>query len=987
VDPRSSAPQGDELLVHGRFLRGLARALVTDDERAEDLVQDTWARALESPARHGAAPRAWLAQILRRVARTKGQREGERGSREDVAARERPAEDARDPGAILAEIELSRRVLEAVERLREPYRSTLYLRYWRGLAPQLIAAEQRAPVKTVKTRLARGLELLREELDRQHGGRRETWVALLLPLAAGPLPAPLEPEPFEHGPPAAAPSLALAPALTGAALLLAAAAAGGALWFTRDDARSPEPALAPLAPPATGSAPAIAAVPTPAARSAVSSALTAPASVPQRVRMRGRVLDPEGEPVPGAEVSATVLGPAFGRERRGPPGLRPGERGAAEPAAEARTTSDAAGAFELVLDRPGLSRLVIERDGHAPIGRKGLVFLGQDLDLGTFELEPGVTLAGRVLDEDGGPVAGAELWQERLDEGLSFGPGAVQPERVGVSGADGRFELRRQAVGEWRLEARSERHAPAQRSGTTQRAGERVADLELVLARGARVHGRVLGLEALERGRASVLARPQGEGEPGGRLRRATLDEQGAFELGGLEPGAEVELFVVLDGVELDEHEPRALAGSAQRVRAGGDANGDGEEVLLYVERAPGGRGREVDGAAPPEPGEAAASGAVDLRVLRPDGAPAAGALVALRTGPPGEGRRRAADDIRAVDATGRLRWSGLAPGTNEFRAVVGLFGLDGEAGDGWQAVQVEARGVAELSLESAAAAELRGSVRVADRALAGAELLLRPAAAGGGRGGEGPALVAQSDDAGRFDFRELAPGSYRIELFHPERVLPEVRALELPEGATELVLALGEARASGLVRDAAGRPLAGALVRALPAGEGAGAERGNAGGRFGRKEGRLTGPPRDAHTATTDVEGRFELPGLEPGRPVRLTATLAGFAQRAGAELVPEAFQELVLEPEARLALELDLGFRGDAESFYLLRARGPGGERRQHALASGRVLRLEALSPGTWTLELVAGSPRGPRSGGALAERTLELAQGANELRWQVP
>src|SRR5262245_3958375 len=134
MEPGPGTPRGDELLVHGRFLRSLARALVSDSERADDLVQATWLAALEHPARDARAPLAWLAQILRRLAIKRGLREGERGAREQDSARARGASMEGEPAALAAEIELSRRVLECVECLREPYRSTLFLRYYRGLA-------------------------------------------------------------------------------------------------------------------------------------------------------------------------------------------------------------------------------------------------------------------------------------------------------------------------------------------------------------------------------------------------------------------------------------------------------------------------------------------------------------------------------------------------------------------------------------------------------------------------------------------------------------------------------------------------------------------------------------------------------------------------------------------------------------------------------------------------------------------------------------
>ncbi len=54
---------------------------------------------------------------------------------------------------------------ECVTALPEPYRGTLLLRYLRELTPNEIAAATGEPVRTVKTRLQRGLALLRERFD------------------------------------------------------------------------------------------------------------------------------------------------------------------------------------------------------------------------------------------------------------------------------------------------------------------------------------------------------------------------------------------------------------------------------------------------------------------------------------------------------------------------------------------------------------------------------------------------------------------------------------------------------------------------------------------------------------------------------------------------------------------------------------------------------------------------------------------------------
>jgi DNA-directed RNA polymerase specialized sigma24 family protein len=59
------------LLDHDDFLRALARSLVADAARADDVVQQTYAAALASPTggpRQASSLRAWLASVVRHLA-------------------------------------------------------------------------------------------------------------------------------------------------------------------------------------------------------------------------------------------------------------------------------------------------------------------------------------------------------------------------------------------------------------------------------------------------------------------------------------------------------------------------------------------------------------------------------------------------------------------------------------------------------------------------------------------------------------------------------------------------------------------------------------------------------------------------------------------------------------------------------------------------------------------------------------------------------
>lgn len=79
----------DALLIHGPFLRGLARSLLADDAQADDLVQETYLTALEKPPRERAGLRSWLATVTRNLARERGRRSGRIRAWEQAAARRR----------------------------------------------------------------------------------------------------------------------------------------------------------------------------------------------------------------------------------------------------------------------------------------------------------------------------------------------------------------------------------------------------------------------------------------------------------------------------------------------------------------------------------------------------------------------------------------------------------------------------------------------------------------------------------------------------------------------------------------------------------------------------------------------------------------------------------------------------------------------------------------------------------------------------------
>ncbi len=92
TDPLSA----EQLLLQRRFVGALARRLVADATRADDVTQETWLELLTTKAppdsrsarpEEASLPRSWLRQVVRNVARQLGRSEGRRVEREEQVAR------------------------------------------------------------------------------------------------------------------------------------------------------------------------------------------------------------------------------------------------------------------------------------------------------------------------------------------------------------------------------------------------------------------------------------------------------------------------------------------------------------------------------------------------------------------------------------------------------------------------------------------------------------------------------------------------------------------------------------------------------------------------------------------------------------------------------------------------------------------------------------------------------------------------------------
>lgn len=164
----------DALAEHADDLRRLAQHLIPHRDDAEDASQEAALAYLSKRPQGAAGPRAWLVGALRMERRRWMQRRP-RGRADDVDLEElaHRRSDFIDPAAL----ELLERVEREVRALPEPYAEVLHASLFRDLAPEAIALELERNAATVRSQLKRGLQMLRERLDRD----RRAWLPVLLP--------------------------------------------------------------------------------------------------------------------------------------------------------------------------------------------------------------------------------------------------------------------------------------------------------------------------------------------------------------------------------------------------------------------------------------------------------------------------------------------------------------------------------------------------------------------------------------------------------------------------------------------------------------------------------------------------------------------------------------------------------------------------------------------------------------------------------------
>jgi RNA polymerase sigma-70 factor, ECF subfamily len=157
-------------IEHIDGLYGFALTLTQNRTDAEDLVQETYVRAIRAMGRlrNDSNVKGWLFTILRNIWLNELRQRRKAPEAIDMEADEKAVnlidEDAKSPHDVYVDGLEQRHVRTAIQKLPEEAREVILLREWEGLSYQEIATVLDCPVGTVMSRLARARAKLRDLL-------------------------------------------------------------------------------------------------------------------------------------------------------------------------------------------------------------------------------------------------------------------------------------------------------------------------------------------------------------------------------------------------------------------------------------------------------------------------------------------------------------------------------------------------------------------------------------------------------------------------------------------------------------------------------------------------------------------------------------------------------------------------------------------------------------------------------------------------------
>lgn len=679
-------------------------------------------------------------------------------------------------------------------------------------------------------------------------------------------------------------------------------------------------------------------------------------------KLAGRVVDPRGQTVSGAEIFTLAQPLSSNEAERALKGRKP----AASSGADGRfAVEDLAQGVPVYLVVRAAGYLIAQVRGVRPPAPQPV----------TIRLEPEAVLRGRVVDEGGEPVAGARVdlrWQAYLPEEPDR-PVGEPVFRNARSAADGRFELREIPAGTAHVSAGAAGFVSPEPKAVDLPRPAAAGELRLVLERGAILQGRV----------TSASGEPVPAVRVGVGGSAASTNDDGLYWLEGAELGRQEVLFLhpsygrlakpfdvqpgvnVLDvafepGVEVTgrvvDESGRPVSGA--RVELGSENHFD----LKQYRDVTGGDGRfrlspVVQGRYRAKAGAEGFSDAELPQIVAVSGEPVSNLEIALAKEAVLSGRilGLSPEDLARVeveargdrgdtvaawtDGRGRYEVRPLYPGDWLVRAALW---------DGQRQAQARlsiSRSDREVTrdLEFGERLTLTMQVLYDEEPLPDARVSLRGQRIAAER-------AATTDFEGRLRFDDLEPDTYRVGLRSSRSSIVHNDQIELQQNR-DVTLRLQGATVGGLVVSAtSGDPVSEALLSMRPI-EGA----------------------DYLITATTKADGRFGAYRIQPGR-YRVDVRARGFTpaeqelQVAGGQVVDNLDFRLKPAQGARLQVRLA---SGQSPTFIHLQVRDPAGgtvlAETRHSIEPG-LFELSMLPPGSWTLSLRA-------DGGALATASLTV------------
>ena len=160
------------VLRYQRMIFSFLGKFLFQEQVLEDLAQETFLRAYrhigDFDAEKGASFSTWLMTIARNIALNEKARKRRRGEQPINFTKMNQALPGESPQDILEKSNLISRVHNAINQLPEQFHTAVILSYFDELSIEEIAQIEGCPIGTVKSRVFRGKQILRQILEKEN---------------------------------------------------------------------------------------------------------------------------------------------------------------------------------------------------------------------------------------------------------------------------------------------------------------------------------------------------------------------------------------------------------------------------------------------------------------------------------------------------------------------------------------------------------------------------------------------------------------------------------------------------------------------------------------------------------------------------------------------------------------------------------------------------------------------------------------------------